>query len=754
MPIPSLMTRLPLAVTFLAVTSAPIWLWSTAQHSAAQRVTAMDTAPVRWTSIGPLGLPNGRVAAIAIDPADPDHWLLGAGNGGVWETRNAGTSFVPITDDWPSLAIGAIAFAPSDPLTIYVGTGESIDGIGRAGFGIMKSIDGARTWTLLAAQSFERASVKRLRVHPTTPEVVFAATVRGGFGRDANNGNPSPPPFGILKSTNGGVTWIQTLVGQATALEIDPRNVDRQFAAIGEQRIFGFLSNPIPPGTVPNGVYRTLDGGRTWGVVAGPWGPSTPTKAAAGRIELATAPSNPDVLYASMQIAPGNGPSNTNLLGLYRTDDAWSATPTWTQIPTEATGPGGYCAGKCGYTHVLSVDPTDPNTLMVGGEHESLWRCTNCGASPAWVKRGLVGYGDYHVLVWSGNRFVVGEDHGVFSTRDLGVTWQRLTNTLTIATFEGGALHPTNPDIVMGGLRDLGGVLVRGENRVWRFIGGVPFAEAEVAISSSHPDTDWMLAGNWGRVGRTTNGGQTWINADSGIDKTGAPFVAPVRKCPSDDNVFLTGTNRIWRTDNFFSSVAPTWVANGPAHPFLSPQILDAPGTIFAIAYAPSDSNCGTYAFGNRGGEIQLTQNGGRSWTSLDPAKTLPGRPVNGLAFDPTTPGVLYAAFSSFAIATPAKTGHVFKTENALAAAPVWVDVSPPIDVPFNVVALDPRDPQIVYAGSDTGLWRSTDGAATWQRMGPETGLPNASVHDVQINPVTNRTIVFTYGRGAYQLSP
>ena len=95
----------------------------------------------------------------------------------------------------------------------------------------------------------------------------------------------------------------------------------------------------------------------------------------------------------------------------------------------------------------------------------------------------------------------------------------------------------------------------------------------------------------------------------------------------------------------------------------------------------------------------------------------------------------------------------MFKTWNALAAAPVWVDVSPPIDVPFNVVALDPRDPQIVYAGRDRGLWRSTDGAATWQRMGPETGLPNASVHDIQINPVTNRTVVFTYGRGAYQLS-
>jgi hypothetical protein len=206
----------------------------------------------------------------------------------------------------------------------------------------------------------------------------------------------------------------------------------------------------------------------------------------------------------------------------------------------------------------------------------------------------------------------------------------------------------------------------------------------------------------------------------------------------------------MWRTDNFFSSAAPSWVANGPAHPFPSPQILTAPGTILAIAYAAGDTRCTTYAFGNRGGQVQLTRDGGRSWTDLDPGKTLPARPVNGLAFDPATPDTLYVGLSSFEIATPGKGGHVFKTANALAASPSWVNVSPPDDVPFNVITLDPRDPRLVYAGSDTGLWRSTDGAATWQKMGPETGLPNASVYDIQINPTTDRTVVFTYGRGAY----
>jgi hypothetical protein len=127
---------------------------------------------------------------------------------------------------------------------------------------------------------------------------------------------------------------------------------------------------------------------------------------------------------------------------------------------------------------------------------------------------------------------------------------------------------------------------------------------------------------------------------------------------------------------------------------------------------------------------------------------------VNWLAFDPANPNVLYAALSSFDVATPGKGGHVFKTTNALSDSPSWVNVSPPMDMPFNVVAVDPTDPRVVYAGSDVGLWRSVDAAATWVRMGPDTGLPHAPIYDIKINPTTNRTIVFTYGRGAFALQP
>src|SRR5262249_12865050 len=156
------------------------------------------------------------------------------------------------------------------------------------------------------------------------------------------------------------------------------------------------------------------------------------------------------------------------------------------------------------------------------------------------------------------------------------------------------------------------------------------------------------------------------------------------------------------------------------------------------------------YIYGNSLGQVQLTRDGGKTWVDLDPGKTLPPRPVNGLAFDPTDPNILYAALSSFDDGSPGKPGHIFKTTNALSASPAWLNVSPPLNQPFNVIRVDPSNPKVIYAGSDTGLWRSTDSATTWVHHDLQSGFPNASVYDIKINPDTGTTVAFTYGRGAY----
>jgi photosystem II stability/assembly factor-like uncharacterized protein len=324
-------------------------------------------------------------------------------------------------------------------------------------------------------------------------------------------------------------------------------------------------------------------------------------------------------------------------------------------------------------------------------------------------------------------------------------------------TFYNGVLHPTNPEFILASVRDLGGVLVRQNDGLWRQIRGSnnlghDVGEADVALSKSRPDTDW-IAGlpNFG-IGRTTDAGLTWVDVDDGIDKTGGAWVVPISVCPSDSDVVLTGSTRLWRSNNFFSGTVPTWTVNSPPSSLpLPPRVANFP-SVLSIEFTPSDNRCETYAFGNRGGQIFLTRDAGRTWTNLDPNTTLPPRPVNGLAFHPTDPNVVYAALSSFDVGTPGKPGHVFRTRNALEASPSWENVGPPIDQPFNAIRIDPTDPRLIYAGSDTGLWRSADGAVSWTHDGPESGLPKAAVYDIEINPQTKRTVVFTYGRGAFGL--
>src|SRR5262249_50507694 len=146
--------------------------------------------------------------------------------------RDAGTTFAPITDDAPTLATGALAFAPSDPDIIYVGTGEGRNGWGflHVGVGILKSTNGGAPWALLGQSQFARGTIRRLIVDPADPNIVLAATGRGGAGRDSLESVPAPPAFGVLRSTDGGQTWTRTLPGQISALETDPRSFSRQYA--------------------------------------------------------------------------------------------------------------------------------------------------------------------------------------------------------------------------------------------------------------------------------------------------------------------------------------------------------------------------------------------------------------------------------------------------------------------------------------------------------------------------------------------
>jgi len=728
--------------------------------------SAMNSVPLsiepaatnKWVSLGPAPIVggqigrtlvsrkmSGRVTAIAVDPVNPAHWLVGAAQGGVWESLDGGKTWKPKTDAQASLAMGAIAFAPSDPGVVFAGTGEaSFSGDSYGGAGLLKSTDGGATWSLLAAQPFEKSAFSAIRVQPANASVLLAASAPASFG-GVNGTFPSPTPrTGVYKSKDGGATWSQKLDGMATDLQTAPGAFSKQYAGIGA--IFG---------DARNGVYRSTNEGETWLKVNGPWG-SMP--GGIGRVELAFAPSNRNVLYVSIMDTFDGVGRDGGLLGLWRTNNAWALNPSWVRVPANAIDDGsggyGYCGwdvaydspvSTCWYNHVLSVHPTNPSTLFAGGV--GLWKCTNCGASPVWTEVSKTAsnpalgiHVDQHALAWSGSRLIVGNDGGVWSSTNGGSTWADHNTNLGITQFYSGSLHPVNPSFGLGGSQDNG-------TEKWIGTKGWPMLfygdGADNAISRTNPDMDWAVSSQFLTIVRTKDGGGSFSLAKSGIDTSTAPFIGRFDSCPANADVLIAGTTNLWKTINFFGPVDPSWSVNSPT----------MTGTISAVAFAAHDTSCNTYAFGTELGGLRLTTNGGNTWVNIDTGNAVPNRYVTRVSFAASNPDILFVTLSGFDEGTPGRPGHVFKTTNALSASPAWQEVSPPVNLPHNALAVDPGNPSTVFVGTDIGVWKSTNGGSTWVHMGPATGMPNVAVFDLKINSATNRVVAYTHGRGAFTCS-
>jgi len=686
----------------------------------------------KWVSIGPAPIANGdttppapvsgRIADIAVDPSNSNHWFIAAAQGGVWETRDAGNAWIPRTDDQVSLAMGAIALAPSNPKIIYAGTGEGVSSADAyAGLGLLKSINGGTNWVLLGESAFAKASFRDIKVNPTNPNIVLAVTTRG-FAGVGGSSLPSAPPVGVYKSTDGGTNWSLTLdaqlmrgaLGGAWCLQIHPSDFTKQYASAGS--VFGTPTI--------NGVYRSTDTWNTWQLVTGPW---TSETGRVERVQLALAPSNPNILYVSVQDAVGDFMGDPGgLLGIWRTDNAWAATPTWVQLPF----PFGV-GNRFWYNHELSVDPADPQLLFLG--EIRLWRYN--GANFTWTDFTGPLHHDQQTMAWVGSRFIVGNDGGLWSTTNGAVSWRNHNTNLAITQFYKGSVHPTNSNFALGGSQDNGTELWTGP-RSWltQFDGDGGCS----AISGQRPNTDWAISSQNLNILRTKDGGATFSPATSGLNTFNALLIAPFKKSPRNDDIFIAGTSILWKSTNFFSASNPSWFVNGP----------DLNEYHTAVAFAPSDTNSRTYAFGTLNGNLNLTADGGANWKQINYFSGY----ISDLAFHPTNANILYITISSFNDVSVPPLGHLYRTTNAFAPSPTFLSVGPPVDIPFNTLVLDPSDPATLYVGTDIGLWKSTNSAASWTHVGPESGIPNVAVFDLQISRGGERVIAFTHGRGAFAL--
>jgi photosystem II stability/assembly factor-like uncharacterized protein len=670
--------------------------------------------PAMWTWLGPGNI-GGRIRSIVVHPTTPSTIWIGSVGGGVWKTTNSGTSWKTTTDWIANLAVTSIVMDPTNPNVLYAGTGEGFrNGDGIQGDGIFKTTDGGATWLQLPSTecgiNTNFCWVTRLATSPTNSQVLLASTKTG-----------------IFRSTNGGGSWpLQPqLSGAFTDVLFHPTDGNKCVA--GAQ--FG------------GRAYYSVDGGQTWTAATG-----LPASGA-NRVELAYAPSSPSTVYASVEYNDGQ---------LYRSADGGHS--------YIAVGAGGTKADW--YHNALWIDPTNSNTLLIGGE--PLWLSTNGGIDRASIPKG---HPDIHAIVndvnYTTNHSVyLGNDGGIYKIADISIQGATsLNHTLGITQFYAGNGNATNGTI-LGGAQDNGTLryTVPGTSPE---VGGGPEDWTNIqdslggdggycALDQTNPT---YLYGEFIdlQIFRSTDGGSSvayiW-NGPSGIPADCPPtpcanFIAPFVLDPNDPtaNTILGGGRSLWRSRNVKTAPQPTAVAWSEIKPATSPT----PSNIWSIATAPGNPNI--VWVGHNDGEVYYTTNGtadNPDWhqANLGSPPLPSGRICESIAIDPQNTNRVYVTLSGF------NSDNVWRTDDFGAH---WTNISNGLPaMPVHSIVVSPSNSNSLYIGTHLGVFATADGGSiaggggTWS---PTNDGP-ANVATDQLFWVGTKLVAATHGRGMFTAVP
>ena len=514
---------------YIRITGEPVVDWSP--------ITPEGTF-MTWSFLGPKPMSSeywsgntnagGRVSDIAPHPTDANTCYIATASGGVWKTTNGGTLWTPITDELSSLNGGAIVVDPSNPNTVYLGTGGYVSGSN--GDGIFRSLDAGATWNRIATTAQVGGKVSRVIVHPTNSNIIHATSDTGCF-----------------RSTDGGTTWTTRIAANCSALVINPTT-----------------PNTIYAGRRSSGVYRSLDGGGTYTLLTG----GLPTSGFT-YISLTICASNPQVLYAGFV----NGGS---LLGLYKTTDGGT---TWTLKGATPNFPSPQGSYNC----YAVVDPANANIVYAGGVDSryavaGITKTTDGGDTWAEILTGNV-HPDHHIMVFGpGPTIWEGNDGGVYKSTNGGTTWSNLNSTLGAAQIYNIVVHPTLTDRMLGGTQDNGTPERTANSLTWpQLQAGDGGFSAFDSTNIARRYTTYVYLD----IYRWNNSTDTNITGPWTSDP--ANFISPLVGDPNSATTLLGGTNRIWRSTNA-STAPPTWTA-------ISTNTVAAGGTINAIAVATGAPN-------------------------------------------------------------------------------------------------------------------------------------------------------------------
>lgn len=748
-----------------------------ADGSVAATAAAAGPGP-NWQAIGPqpttstiasVGLVSGRVTALAVDPTNANIVYLGGAFGGIWKTTDGGANWTPLTDGQPSIATGSIAIdpnscTPAPCTTIYVGTGEENFAIDSYyGAGVLKSIDGGNTWTQTGTPpgapfagpfstnsgstpvTVPGARIGSLAVNPSKSNILLAG-VQTITGLNAGRGSPGGP--GLYCSEDGGNTWtMNSFVSGAAATSVIFASGTTAYVGLG--RIFG---DP------ENGIYKTTNAdqacsAQVWTLLTGM---GLPAQNSMGRIELAVAPSNSNVIYAAFGNASGG---SKTLLGVFRSINGGD---TWSQL----TGTPDFCTAQCWYDMALAVHPTDANIVYAGGSATSNFFMRSIDGGSTWTSfatgsNGVRLHVDQHAMAFaffgtSAVKLYVGNDGGIWSADILNPTgainWTDLNggpNALNITQFyPGHSIHPSNNQVSFGGTQDNGTQMYSG-TLVWQEVtcgdGGWTAIDPQTpsTVYATCQDIDIRKSVSGGTAGTFA------LNFDSGITQGDRhAFIPPFVIDPGFSPRLYFGTFRIWQTQNS----ATSWIA-------VSGDLTGGSGELTAITVAPSNSNV-VYAGADTGRVSVCTTAGSATsgcWQSINTG--LPTRAVTQITVDPTDTNTAYISFSGFTFGSDTQ-GHVFKTSNAGVA---WTDISGnllAVNTPVNDIVVDPDNANTLYIATDIGVFMTSNAnagpATTWSAVSPAspgvTGLPRVAVLSLKLHEPSRTLRAATHGRGVWDL--
>lgn len=715
---------------------ALVFLFAGAQ---AQQVSPAAMKSWKPRNIGPAGM-SGRITTIDALASDPNTIYVGAASGGVWKTTSGGAAWTPVFDDQPILNIGSLAIQQNNPSVVWVGTGEGNPRNSVSlGEGIYKTLDGGNTWKCMGLE--KTRNIHRVLIDPQSPNTVYAGAIGNPFA--------AHPERGVFKTTDGGTTWNKILYTNDSSgvgdMVMDPSNPNKLLVAMWQhfRTPYSFKS-----GGKGSGLYLTFDGGKTWeklgkehGLPEGDY----------GRIGLTISRSNPNRIYALVEATKN---------GLYQTDDGGKH---WTLVNSDPQ----WVTNRPFYFQEIFCDPQNENRLWLIYQQVAVSEDGGKSFSTVLPYSGI--HPDHHAF-WinpnNGNFVLDGNDGGIGISRDRGKSWQ-FDEKLPVGQFYHIAVDNQIPYNVMGGMQDNGSwhgpayTWINGgiKNYYWQSIWGgdgfdmMPDAE----------DPNWVYAmSQGGSVGRYhIPTGERWnIKPLSPDTNTVLRFNwnAAIAQDPFDPKTIYFGSQLLHKSTNkgaTWTVISPDLTTNNKQQQDqsenggLSLDITSAENYNTIICIAPSFKEKEVLWVGTDDGNVQLTRDGGKTWTNF--RNKIAGMPTG--SWIPQIRTSRHNAGEAWVVANDYRRGdmkpYVFRTTDYGKTWTRIVDEKKVTGYALTVLQ-DPVEPNLVFVGTEQGLWVSLDGGATFSQW--KNGYPSVSTYDLAIQEREADLVIATFGRALWVL--